>query len=370
MKIAFVARTKGLEYDDRIRKECISLSKKHDVFIFVNFEDNRQEEGLTSYGTPFKSFKLSSRERLPSAKYLLIKSLEFYFRVYPYLKQYDLVWSHEEYTFMFPLFAKPNGCIWDLHEIPFRFERKGMKQVFNYIEKKSRKILHANNHRIKYLTEQSVIKHPKKHDYLRNLPDKQFLESTMKDRNYKDFIVWLDGSDYVYLQGLSMPRRHPYNTVEAILNRANLKAIVVGNFDKPTLLRLKEKYGNMLNNRVYFAGLVNQLHIPAYLRKAKFSIILYDIKTPNNRYCEPNRLYQAIIMNVPVVVGKNEPMTEIVESGEYGIAMETDGDDLEEIDKSISILLDNYQYYHQNTKEGVKRLVWSDSSIKESWYFQ
>ena len=30
-KIAVVCRTIGLEYDDRIRKECITLSKKADI---------------------------------------------------------------------------------------------------------------------------------------------------------------------------------------------------------------------------------------------------------------------------------------------------------------------------------------------------
>ena len=31
--IAIVAKTAGLEFDDRIRKECISLSKKNNVFV-------------------------------------------------------------------------------------------------------------------------------------------------------------------------------------------------------------------------------------------------------------------------------------------------------------------------------------------------
>jgi len=48
-KIAVIARAIGLEHDDRIRKECISLSKIGEVKIFVNFVNNKKESGITSY---------------------------------------------------------------------------------------------------------------------------------------------------------------------------------------------------------------------------------------------------------------------------------------------------------------------------------
>lgn len=368
MKIAFVARTKGLEYDDRIRKECISLSKKNQIVIFTNFEDNRAEEGVTSYGIAYRSFRLATRDKLPSAKYLFIKAFEFYLKLYPILRQFDVVWAHEEYTFMFPLFARRNRCIWDLHEIPFRFEKKGMRNVFGFIERKSKKIIHANNYRITYLKKEGVIKDLSAHAFIRNLPDEKFLESTGVDPNYQSFREWLNGSDYAYLQGLTVPRRYPFNTVEAIMRTLNLKAIVVGNFDKKAHQKLKEKYGNTLNDKIYFAGLVNQLDIPAYLKDASFSIVLYDTKTPNNRYCEPNRLYQSIVLKVPVIVGCNEPMREIVDVGNYGINLSSDGGDLDEVVNAIIKLLKDHEYYSRNAAQAVNEFLWDDSCIKESWY--
>ena len=41
--IAIVLRTVGLEYDDRVRKECIALSKIAKLKIFVTFENNAEE---------------------------------------------------------------------------------------------------------------------------------------------------------------------------------------------------------------------------------------------------------------------------------------------------------------------------------------
>ena len=129
-KIAFVLRTVGLEYDDRVRKECITLARSADLTIFALFSNNREEEGITSYGIPYKSFHLVTREKLPSGKFLFFKALEFYFRVIRHLKGFDLIWAHEVYTVLFPLLAGKNKFIWDLHEIPAPFNRPILRNIF------------------------------------------------------------------------------------------------------------------------------------------------------------------------------------------------------------------------------------------------
>ena len=209
-KIAVICRTTGLEYDDRIRKECISIAKNAKVKIFVTFENNLEEEGITSYGIPYKSFKLNSREKFRSGRFLLIKAFEFYFKVKPEIKGYDLIWAHEEYTFLFPLFAQKGRFIWDLHEIPNLFDRPILRNIFHYIEKKSKYIIHANEFRIKYLENIDLIRQLNKHDYIRNYPDIHFTNSKVQSQNYKEFLEWLNGVKYVYLQELIGAQRYPY----------------------------------------------------------------------------------------------------------------------------------------------------------------
>jgi len=370
IKIAFVARTIGLEYDDRIRKESLALTNQGaEVFIYVNFADNREENGLTSYGIAYKSFKLKSRDLLPSSKFLLIKSIDFYFNVRKYLSDYDVVWAHEEYTYLFPLLIEKDKCIWDLHEIPFRFEHAIMKPIFHYIESRSKKLIHANKYRIQYLKSSGVIKYPEKNVYLNNYPDDNFLLSNSIDNEYSNFMKWLgDDSKYVYLQGLTVERRYPLQTIEAIMETSNLRAIVVGEFNKDAYEILEKKYSLELNERIYFRGMVNQLDITAYIKNALFSIVLYDTKTPNNRYCEPNRLYQSILMGIPVIVGCNEPMKKLVDFNKFGISLESDGSKLEDIVNAIDNLLSNYQYYLTAVTNNTKHLVWSNNNIKETWY--
>lgn len=370
-KIAIVCRTIGLEYDDRIRKECIAIAKHSELKIFVTFESNIEEEGVTSYGIPYQSFKLQSREKLKSGSLLPIKALEFFLKVKPYLKNYDLVWAHEEYTFVFPLFLKKDSFIWDLHEIPFRFEKSFMKPIFRYIENKSKYIIHANKYRIDYLRSKGLVKSIEKHDYVRNYPDKIFSESILKPKDFEKFQGWLNNERYVYLQGLTVADRFPYNSIASILEATDFKVIVVGTFeDLEAKSKLKIKFKNVLDKRVYFAGRVNQLAIPSFLKNAEFSMVFYDTADPNNEFCEANRFFQAINFGIPVITGNNASMASLVRDYGLGVALGSDGRDLEEIKNGIRLLLSDYRTFKENCLKNMDTFVWKDSDVKTSWYLK
>jgi len=366
-KIAIIARTAGLEYDDRIRKECITLSKKADLKIFVNFTDNRKEEGVTSYGISYESFRLRTRDKLPSSKFLFIKSIEFYLQVTKQLKEYDYVWSHEIYTYIFPLFGSgKRKYIWDQHEIPARFLKPILKPLFRFIESKCIYMIHANEYRKDYLIQQNLINSPEKHKVIRNYPDDKFsgVSDTLDKKAYKLFLEWLQEDEYVYLQGLSTNRRYPLNTVEAILQETNLKIVIIGGMDETAKKCLTEEYGNQLNDRVYFRGMVDQLDIPMYIKGARFSIVLYDIFTPNNKFCEPNRMYQAIVLGVPVIVGCNEPMKDIVEKHQFGIALDHDGKNLNDLKKQIKKLDNKIDHFKKNIELNKSNIMWSNQELE------
>lgn len=362
-KIAFVLRTVGLEFDDRIRKECVSLSNKYEVTIFANFSDNRKEEGVTSYGVKYKSIKLNSRDIFPSSKFLLIKVLEFFLKTRINLIGFDLIWLHEEYTFLFALLLGKEKFIWDLHEIPSRFETGVMKFIFHYIEKKSIKLIHANQHRINYLIERGVIKLNHKHSFIRNFPDSVFVDSAKSDYRDQKFIDWLDNSPYVYLQGLTTPKRCALESIESIFLTEGVKAIVVGKVHSDSVCILRERYGSKLDERIYFIGMLDQLLIPYYLKNAKFSLILYDYSAPNNIFCEPNRLYQAIALQVPIIVGCNKPMKEIVDKFQSGISLNSDGTNILEVTAAIDKILCNYDFYKGHAKKFSSEILWNNQDI-------
>lgn len=365
-RIAMVARTKGLEYDDRIRKECITLSKQADVKIYVNFTDNREEAGITSYGIPYESFKLKTRDNLPSSKYLFIKSIDFYLQVRKKLKDFDIIWAHEIDTYLFPLLGSKGKYIWDQHEIPARFLKPLLNKSFHIIEWKCLYMIHANQFRKDYLWEKGLIKKLSKHKIIRNYPDKIFIEAkSLTDQGgFSDFIKWLNGKEYVYLQGLSSDLRYPLNTVEAVLEETDLKVVIIGGYEKEAKKKLKNKYGIQLYERVYFRGMVDQLDTPMYIKKAKFSIVLYSLSTPNNRFCEPNRMYQAISLGVPVIVGCNKPMKELVEKYGFGVSLDHDGNDLNDLKINIRILNAKIGQFKKNIEINKSQIIWENQESK------
>ena len=359
-KIAFVVATSGLEYDDRIRKEALTLSGIGQVTIFAVLANNRESEGVTPYGIPYKAFRLKTRDTLPSAKWLLVKAMEFYWRVRRDLKGYDIVWVHDYEPFMFPLLLRNARIVWDLHEIPEPFTKNGvMKKVFQFIEKRCTQLIHANNYRIDYLIRENVIKIPEKHIAIRNFPDTRFEQSVLKDEKYDEFNKWVSDSEYIYLQGLQHEGRYPLQAIEAVMRLDGFKAVVVGNFQNEIRAKLSAMYGDTLFQKVYFRGKVDQLATPDYIKGSKFSIIVYSITEPNNRYCEPNRMYQSIVFQKPVIVGCNEPMSDLVLKYGFGVALKGDGSNVVEISEAIHTLLNKYEVFFENTKKNKEHIVWS-----------
>lgn len=359
-KIAFIVKTSELKYDDRIRKEAITLSKNAEVKIFALLASNKEDEGITSYGIPYRSFKLRTRQTLPSAKYIFLKTIDFYLTVKKHLKTYDIIWAHNVETFLFPLLLRNRKIVWDLHEMPQQLENNIVKKLFHFIEKKCTYLIHANKNRIEYLIRKKVISDPKKHLVIRNFPDIQFEQSVLRDKRYDEFRIWLGVSKFVYLQGLQKKDRFPYETIEAIMKTDNLKAIVVGPFEAQTKDKLFQLYGDLLYQKVFYCGMVDQLMTASYIRESLFSIVLYDTTDPNNRYCEPNRMYQSIIFDKPVIVGCNEPIKELVTKYGFGVSLNGDGRNAIEIMDAINEILDKYKVYVDNISKYKNKITWSE----------
>ena len=97
------------------------------------------------------------------------------------------------------------------------------------------------------------------------------------------------------------------------------------------------------------------------------SLVFYKNTSPNNWFCEPNRLYQNLINGNPVVVGNNPPMKELIEQYEVGVCAETDGADVNAMVSAIKNLLDNYDLIKGRVKDRYNKWLWDEqvSLIKE-----
>lgn len=362
-KVALVLYTQGIDYDDRIRKEMLSIMKLYPNVSFKIFAvepKNREEEGISSYGVPYRIPYLKSRDKYASASHTIAKAWDFYKTIRKDLKEFDAVWCADIETFLFVLFNCRKPLLWDLHELPGRFmHSKPMKTLFRFLEKKCDVMIHANGARRQILIEKGYVSDPEKHYVLRNYPEFNEIDSEY-DELYHKFEAWLGGNQCVYLQGMVAPDRAPYESVSAVLSYPDLKAVVVGRFDNKALDQLKQEYGEELEKRVFFTGMVKQLKTPQYIRKCFMALVFYKNTELNNWYCEANRFYQNILNDNPVVVGSNPPMKELVDKYGFGIAIDSDGSNVQDIKEGIQQLISNYDTYKQNIAKHKENLLWNN----------
>jgi len=351
-KIALVLYTSGIDYDDRIRKEMLSIMKLYPNVSFKIFAvepKNREEEGVSSYGVPYRIPYLKTRDKYASATHTMAKAWDFYNSVKNDLTEFDAVWCADSETFIFVFMLHGKPLVWDLHELPGRFMHNPIwKALFRMMECKVNVMIHANESRLKYLESLGMIKHPDKQFFLRNYPDFSEIDSEY-DETYHKFDEWLGDGKCVYLQGISWESRADVESIESVLAFPELKGIVTGRIQEDRMKLFEERYGKeVLQSRIFFTGQIKQLKTPQYIRRCAFSLVFYKNTSANNWYCEPNRMFQNVINGNPVIVGNNPPMKDYVETGNYGVVVNTDGSDVEEIKKGIQQLLDNYETYKDN----------------------
>ena len=360
-KIALVIKTEGLEYDDRVRKEVLTIQKLFpgiSFTIFAMLPENKETEGVTGYGVPYKTVYVPARDKYPSAKKPMLKAYQFYKALKEELKNYDAIWASNVDTSFFPLLAKNDRILWDLHELPSRYLGSWWKkQVLKYIFGRCKVVVHANPQRVEYLKKVGVVSDPSKHFAIRNYPNFDD-EEKETDEIFEEFIKWKGNRKCVYLQGLTDDSRASYETIKAVLEFPEFCAVVVGGFDVAIKERLVGEYGDSLYDNICFIGKVAQLRIPHYVRQCYMSLIFYKNVRPNNYYCEANRFYQSVVMGLPVVVGSNPSMKELVEKYGFGVSIDDDGSDVNKIIEGIKNVIENYSKYQGDNLQYRYKLLW------------
>ena len=351
MKIAHILFSNGLEYDDRIRKEMFSIREvlegnvEFKIFAFSS-DNNRAESGVLSYGIPYEYVKVAYLDsKKKDIITMLRKEYSFYSQVANKVKDFDLLWVCDDQPFFFPLFSgKP--IIWDLHEIPESIIGSRLKNaLFHRMENRCTWLIHANKERLDYLVNHKIVKRPNKNLILHNYPDHNWLiAGSNKSEGFHRFEEWLGGDDYLYVQGLAGKGRFALETLAAIMEAHIIKAVVVGKVPDEVESVIATKYPDS-DKFLYYTGQIIQSETSAYMSSSRFSIVFYNSNTANSRYCEPNRMFQSLGLGLPVIVGSNEPMLNVVNKYGNGIVLGSDGHNTEEIVSAIKEINTHYLKY-------------------------
>lgn len=204
-------------------------------------------------------------------------------------------------------------------------------------------LVYTNQERREYMQERINYKE-KAISILNNFPDKNFLIDKKKDvpetlkslRSDKPYLLWL---------GMTSSGRN-FDTFIKVFDKFKdvYNLVILGTVED----EFKDIIENYRADNIVYNSFVKQEEMINYIDNALFSVVLYKDIYPNNLYCEPNRLYQLISRNIPVIVGHNPTMKNVVEKTKSGIVLEDDGQDISHLTKSFEMMHDNIDVYKMN----------------------
>src|SRR5699024_725074 len=135
---------------------------------------------------------------------------------------------------------------------------------------------------------------------------------------------------YILWMGAALKNRNFWSVLKGFEQwTENINLVIMGSVEAEIQSYIE---GHNLSDRV-FCKFVSQEEIIHFVDNALLSIVLYKQNSPNNLYCEPNRLYQLITRGIPVIVGNNPPMKNIIDKFDAGIVLPDDGSNSETLVK-------------------------------------
>ncbi len=212
-----------------------------------------------------------------------------------------------------------------MHELPERFflNHPIGKFLLRLAVKCSDTVIVCNQHRADYLARRGILQ-AQKAAVLNNLVDRTFLDQAREELP-EDVQSWLGGGSYIFAQNGASATRCFDQLVKAIQNQDWYKLISVGPYSTKQQEEMRTTYGYGFDEKVKLIGWTPQFEMIKFIDHAVGSIVMYEDDYPPRKYCEPNRLYQALGRGTPVIVGNNPPMAEFVEQHGVGVILVSDG---------------------------------------------
>ena len=179
-------------------------------------------------------------------------------------------------------------------------------------------------------------------------------------------------SKIVLFQGGISHNRNLEKLVEslALIQNPLVNLVILGNGPLKSLLQeITVKYN--ITKRVHFHQAVPQEELLGYTSCADLGVIPYQAICLNNYYCTPNKLFEFIAAEIPILSAKLPSIENLL--NEFQIGVTSDFSSSVQISKALDSLFQNEQVlttYKRNVKKASKEVIWEDkkfTSIFESY---
>jgi glycosyltransferase involved in cell wall biosynthesis len=183
---------------------------------------------------------------------------------------------------------------------------------------------------------------PRRMAVVMNCADKRFTEIVKFDIGHK-FYDKTGNHDFLLVYTGNIIRKRGLEQVSAaIRNMENVLLMVAGVPTDNDFLNHLEQQKN-----IKYCGQLSFQEALSLEAMADVMIILYDPIVPNNRYANPNKLFEAMMFGIPVITNVAE---EIVKESKCGILVEYR--DIQQIEEAIVTLRKDPQLRRQLGENG------------------
>lgn len=179
--------------------------------------------------------------------------------------------------------------------------------------------------------------------FMPNMPDLQCFQN-YKKKNHEDFTIGFIG--YVrYKKQMKL-------LIQAS-KQEKTKVLFAGDSQDDEIKQLTKE----CNNIEYYGKYDYNKEIADLYEKCDCIYSIYDISYNNVKYALPNKLYEAIYCELPILVAQDTYLGEIVEK--WGVGLTVDSTSLEDLIKKINLLKEDkelYQKLAENCKKNKEKI--------------
>jgi len=308
--------------DSRVLKENISLKKAgYDVQV-VALYDEGQKEFESIQNIPVHRIKLKSRNWSKNKLVQLLKYFEFVYKVIKNYKNSDIIHCNDLNTLPIGViikkfFNKNAKIVYDAHEYETEtvhlkgIEKKIVKIIEKYLIKYADKIITVSD---SIANEYVKLYNIEKPALVLNTP--LFKNIEKKDLFREKLGIKKDKTIFLYQGGLSKGRGIEV-LLDAFKDINDNKSVIVfmgyGPLEK-VIQEASKKYPN-----IYFHPAVSPEVLLDYTSSADFGISTIEDGCLSYRYCLPNKMFEYLMAEIPVIVSNLYEMRKLVNKYKIGV---------------------------------------------------
>jgi glycosyltransferase involved in cell wall biosynthesis len=362
-KKIFVAVTNDISTDYRVHKICNYLiNKGYEIVVYGRV--------LPNTITVKRAYKIVRKKHIFNNNFLFYA--EFNIRLFFYLifRKFDYVLSNDLDTLPACFFGskiKNTNLVYDSHEL---FSEGPELQGRKFVQGFWRSLEDFFLPKVKnaYTVSQSIVefydsKYQNKMGVIRNIPLK-------KDILEIDEVAFPTTKKTILYQGVLNPGRGLKPMIKALKFINDLDLIIIGYGKVEQDLKsfvAQEK----MKDRVHFLGRVSRDKLFNYTKKATLGMVLEEPLGLSFQYSLPNKLFDYIHAEIPIVAGNLPEITRII--NKYKVGVLVDNYEPKTIAKAINNLLKDevlLSEIKKNQQKSKDILCWEKESKKLDNYFK